>query len=92
MTYRMIDQRIHGVVKDSPNSSSAVPSTPNPSTNTMSDSQLKIIVDFASTDTCAPFPARTARIAVIGRIAIGPMMKTAVTTCRTLSRISMRSA
>ncbi|GGR36680.1 hypothetical protein GCM10010196_33260 [Agromyces mediolanus] len=88
----MIDQRIHGVVNVRPYFSSAMPMTPKPSTKTMSESQLKIVVDFASTRTCAALPARTARIAVMGMIAIGPTMKTAVTTCRTVKMVSMAPA
>ena len=85
----MIDHRIQGVVKVSSNSSGAIAIAPKPSRNTISESQLNTIVDFASTATWPPLPARTARIAVMGRIAIGPTMKTAVVTCRIEIRVSM---
>jgi len=91
-TYRMIDHRIHGVVMPRWNFGSAMPMRPNPNSTTSSESSESRLVDFASVSTWRGSPARTARIAVIGRMAIGPTMKTADTTCSTAKSVSMPPA
>src|SRR4051812_35181991 len=62
---------------------------PKPKMNVSSDSHVKIDVDFARVRTWPEFPERSARRPVIGRIAIGPTMKTAVPTWRMLMMVSM---
>ncbi len=88
----MIDHRIHGVAMLRPYFLSASPITPKPKNTTSNDSSEIRFVDVARTSTCPALPARTARIAVIGRMAIGPTMNTADTTCSTAKRVSILSA
>jgi hypothetical protein len=50
---------------------------------------VKTNTDFANVVIWAAFPERIALNPVMGRMAIGPTMKTAATTCKTLKSVSM---
>jgi hypothetical protein len=67
----------------------STPETPKPNTATASEAHVKTFVERVRSPTTGALPARTARRAVCGSRAIGPMRKTALTTCRTARTVPM---